>query len=277
MAKPQAKPDLAELGARLLRNGPVKTLPTTRRVRILFNGAYVADTTSALYVWEHEYYPYYYVPADSFVEGALVEPSDTGTAPYWVSTLHIGGRSTDRVLVFGDKDKLRGGATKLARLVRVEFGAADAWFEEDTPIYVHPKDPFRRVDVLHSSRPLEVRVGGVLVAQTNSSFHLHETGLPCRYYVPATAVDRGILRESDTTTACPYKGVANYYHVEVAHGPPGEEGERKETIKDLVWYYRTPTLECALIAGCLCFYHEKDGVSIALDGKTLPRPETPWS
>ncbi|KAI1409298.1 DUF427-domain-containing protein [Hypoxylon sp. FL1857] len=269
MPSPHTQQNLDELGQRLVEKGPVKTLPTSRRVRILFNGEYIVDTTSALYVWEHEYYPYYYVPRES-VAGSLDHPPIKPDS-FCVATLHVGRKTTDRIIVFGNK--LAAQSKALQDMVRFEFGAADAWFEEDTPIYVHPKDPFRRVDVLHSSRPLEVRVGGVVVARTNSAFHLHETGLPCRYYVPATAVDHRILRDSETTTACPYKGVANYYDVEVGD----DDAARQTTVKDLVWYYKTPTLECANIAGFLCFYHEKEGVEITLDGAVVPRPKTPWS
>ncbi|KAI1773331.1 DUF427-domain-containing protein [Hypoxylon cercidicola] len=269
----QTGPDLLKLGEAIASKGPVKTLPTPRRVRILFNGKYVADTTSALYVWEHEYYPYFYVPYSALPPGVLIEDEATGNQnPCWQAELRMGTRTTDRVLCFGSEAVLGEHAKALAHMVRVEFGAADAWFEEDVQIYVHPKDPFRRVDILHSTRPLKVRVEGKLVAETTASYHLHETGLPCRYYVPATAVDRAVLKGSGSTTACPYKGVANYYDVEF----DGDDGQKK-TFKDLVWYYRAPTVECASIAGCLCFYHEKEGVEVELDGKVLTRPQTPWS
>ncbi|KAI0893025.1 DUF427-domain-containing protein [Annulohypoxylon nitens] len=269
MANPHTRQDLLALGKKLVESGPVKTLPTPRRVRILFDGEYIADTTSALYVWEHQYYPYFYVPRSS-IKASLRLLHPQSPSPFWTARISGSTRATDRVLVFGED--IGAHAKILENMVRVEFGAADAWFEEDTPIYVHPKDPFRRVDVLHSLRALEIRVAGQLVAKTSSSYHLHETGLPCRYYVPATSVDRSLLRESETTTACPYKGTANYYTVELT-----ERGLEKSRFEDLVWYYRTPTLECANIAGCMCFYHEKDGVEITLDGEVLEKPKTPWS
>ncbi|KAI1469332.1 DUF427-domain-containing protein [Daldinia caldariorum] len=277
MANAPGESDLLKLGNKLLEDGPVKTLATPRRVRILFNGAYVADTTMALLVWEHEYYPQYYVSELSILQHLRDPDSWVPGSPYQCRTaiLSVGDRATDRVLMFGYS--LRNPVSQmLAGMVRVEFGAADAWFEEDVRIYVHPKDPFRRVDVLHSTRALEVRVQGRVVAQTGSAYHLYETGLPCRYYVPPTAViarDGVRLRDSGTTTACPYKGVANYYHVEVDAGGEGRGGK----FEDLVWYYKTPTLECASIAGCLCFYHEKEGVEVRIDGELVQRPKTLWS
>jgi uncharacterized protein (DUF427 family) len=28
----------------------------------------------------------------------------------------------------------------------------DGWFEEDEEVFVHPHDPYTRIDILHSSR-----------------------------------------------------------------------------------------------------------------------------
>ncbi|KAI0424279.1 DUF427-domain-containing protein [Xylaria sp. FL1042] len=258
------KTNLDELARSLLANGPVKILPAApKRVRVRLGGEYVADSTNAVYVWEHAYYPTYYVPRTSFAEGALAYPDAPAEQGYSLGVLSAGDASTDRVIVF------RGGV--LADLVRVEFGTVDAWFEEDVRVDVHPKDPFKRVDVVFSSRPVRVLVHGIEVARAESCFHLYETGLPVRFYLPATAVRAELLRDSATVTACPYKGEANYYDVVVQ----GAEGGGEKELKDVVWYYKNPKMECAGIAGCLCFYNEK--VEIELDGKMLARPNTPFS
>ncbi|KAI1427634.1 DUF427-domain-containing protein [Xylaria sp. FL1777] len=261
---PPPPKNLDELARSLLTKGPVKTLPAApKRVRVRLGGSYVADTTRAVYVWEHAYYPTYYVPRESIAAGALTyPPRSTEDGTYALAVLSAGAASTDRVIVF------RTGV--LAGLVRVEFGAVDAWFEEDVRVDVHPKDPFKRVDVVFSSRPVRVLVAGTEVARAESCFHLYETGLPVRLYLPATAVRAELLRESETVTACPYKGEANYYDVVVNEGGDGEQ-----RFKDVIWYYKNPKMECAGIAGCLCFYNEK--VDIELDGKLLERPKTPFS
>ena len=127
---------------------------------------------------------------------------------------------------------------------------------------MHPKDPFKRVDILQSQRRVQILVDGVQVADAPTSMHLYETGLPCRYYMPLTSIDPSVLRPSKTRTQCPYKGEAEYYSVEV-------DGKLRE---DIVWYYNRPTLECGLVVGLACFYNEK--VDIILDGKKLERPDT---
>lgn len=141
----------------------------------------------------------------------------------------------------------------------------DQWLEEEVPIYVHPKDPFKRIDILPSKRSVEVQVAGKTVAKSDYAVHLLETYLPTRYYLPLASVDQLVLRKSDLVTSCPYKGDAEYYHVVI----DGEEH------KNLVWYYRTTTHESAGIAGLLSFYNEK--VDIILDGELLERPKTFFS
>ncbi|NNF10261.1 MAG: DUF427 domain-containing protein, partial [Acidimicrobiia bacterium] len=74
-----------------------------------------------------------------------------------------------------------------------------------------------------------------------------------------------LLRDSDTTTYCPYKGEANYFSVELDD----------ELIEDIVWYYKYPVEESSRIAGMVSFYNEK--VDIFVDGDPEPRPKTQFS
>ncbi|ODA83836.1 hypothetical protein RJ55_02352 [Drechmeria coniospora] len=271
MARPGAHgTDLAELASYLLTNGPRKVHPASRRVRVVLNHSIIVDTTAASHVWEHDAYPQFYIPqdaltgctvrdqqlirADGFARAATVEltvPARKG----------IPEHRTDRLLRFTDDRSL--GA--LAGLVRLEFGAMGKllphqWLEEDVPIYVHPKDPFKRIDVLPSSRAIQVKLAGKTVAQAPNAVHLLETGLPARYYMSLAAVDQSVLRKSELVTRCPYKGEAEYYDVVV----DGEEH------KNLIWYYRLPTHECAAIAGLVCFYGEH--VDVFLDGTLQEKP-----
>ncbi|KAK0307115.1 hypothetical protein LTR01_005761 [Friedmanniomyces endolithicus] len=266
--------NLKRLAIKLGTDGPHKTLPTPRMVKLLFNGSYILKTTHAHYVWEHPYYPYFYIPLAELQStstkthltisehSTIHSPSDPQTILAHQLTLTLGTKSTSNVLAF--PPSLTGGpAASLAGLVRIDFDSLDAWFEEDTPIHVHPKDPFKRLDILSSTRPIRVLINGVLVAETSTSCHLYETGLPCRFYLPFSAVvDPGVLRESATRTRCPYKGEAEYWSVELGG----------EVYEDVIWYYRTPTMESAAVAGLVCFYNEK--VDIELDGEMLERPDT---
>ncbi|TKA72298.1 hypothetical protein B0A55_07161 [Friedmanniomyces simplex] len=272
--------DLKKLAIKLGTDGPHKVLPTPRMIKLLYNGAYILQTTSARYVWEHPYYPQFYIPRDELEtnarsSGLTITEGETYRSPEHDDDggssgkavlaqqliLTLGHKSTDRVLAFSST--LTGGpAAALAGLVKVEFESMDQWFEEDTPVFVHPKDPFKRIDILASKRPIRVFIDGEVVAETGMSSHLYETGLSCRYYMPFTALNPAVLRASKTRTRCPYKGEAEYYSVEV----------KEKVHEDVVWFYRTPTLESGAIVGLVCFYNEK--VDIELDGKMLERPDT---
>jgi len=63
-----------------------------------------------------------------------------------------------------------------------------SWFEEDEPIWGHPRNPYVRVDALRSHRHVTVALDGVLLADTHSPVLLFETGLPTRYYIDRTDV-----------------------------------------------------------------------------------------
>ena len=184
-----------------------------------------------------------FTPDAKLSEEASVDGTDGGVH---LGTLTVGARSTNRILLF------RTGVLK--DLVKVDFRAMDQWFEEDTPIYCHPKDPYKRIDILPSSRSVRVAVGGFTLAETSSPLFLLETTLRTRYYIPPTSIKWEYLTPSDLLTLCPYKGQAEYYHVNV----------NGKLYKNLVWYYRYPTMESAPIAGHLCFYNEL--VDIWVDG-----------
>ena len=94
----------------------------------------------------------------------------------------------------------------------------DHWYEEDEEVFVHPRDPYHRVDVLESYRHVRVSVNGEVIAETDRPRILFETGLPPRYYITPEDVREDVLVESEKKTQCPYKGVASYHSVEAGRG-----------------------------------------------------------
>lgn len=75
---------------------------------------------------------------------------------------------------------------------------ADQWFEEDVPICQPRKDPYKRIDILTSTRSIKVTLDGVTLAESSSPLFLLETSLRPRYYLPPTSVNREVLSKSDT-------------------------------------------------------------------------------
>src|SRR5262245_45658940 len=122
-----------------------------------------------------------------------------------------------------------------------------------------------RIDIVTESRHVEVRVDGVVVADTHQPRVLSETGLPPRYYLPSSDVRMDLLRPIDKITHCPYKGEATYWDVVV-------DGTVHEA---LAWSYRAPIPESEQIAGLICFYNEK--VEVIVDGVAQQQPRTKFS
>ncbi len=140
----------------------------------------------------------------------------------------------------------------------------DAWFEEDEEVFVHAKDPYKRIDCLASSRRVSVVVNGETVAETNRPVMMIETGLPHRYYIPKSDVRQELLRPSERIVRSAYKGEARYYSVEVGG----------QTVADLAWCYRYPGPEAAKVAGLVCFPQGK--VDMYVDGELEAKPESRW-
>ncbi|WP_209646585.1 DUF427 domain-containing protein [Kibdelosporangium banguiense] len=239
--------------------GRVRVEQGAKRVRVYLGGVLVADTLTPVFVWEIPYYPAYYIPRED-VRVELIGTGNTDRSPSrgeaTLFTVKAGGKeAVDAARIYADSpiEELRG-------LVRFDFAAMDSWFEEDEEIYVHPRDPYKRVDILASSRHVRVKIDGVTVAESRNARLLFETSLPTRYYLPKTAVRMDLLEPSDTRTACPYKGEASYYSAKV--------GDRMH--EDVAWYYDTPLPESQKIAGLVAFYNEK--VDTFVDGVLQPRP-----
>ncbi|KAK7050866.1 hypothetical protein VNI00_004978 [Paramarasmius palmivorus] len=227
-----------------------------KRVRALFGGQFVVDSREAKLVWEHAYYPFYYFPRGE-VKAEFLQGKKTGSDGEEIYDIVVGDRKAPSAAKVFTQSELAG-------LIKIEFAKMDAWFEEDEEVYVHPKDPYKRVDVLQSSRHVRVEVNGVEVANTHKPRFLYETGLPIRTYIPKTDCRLDLLVPSELTTKCPYKGTANYYNVVTSPGA--------NPVSNIVWWYQNPNLECATIHGFVAFYDEK--VDVYVDGKKQDRPKT---
>ena len=216
----------------------MRTESGAKRVRAFLGGRAVADSHRVKLAWEVPWYPAYWLP-EKDVDVAAVPEAAVRRPPPEVDAL--------------------------AGHVHLAWEAMDAWFEEDEEVYVHPRDPYTRVDILASSRHVLVRAGGEVVAESHKPTLLFETGLPVRFYLPPTDVRRDKLRPSATTSQCPYKGTAGYWSVEAGG----------ETFPDLAWTYRAPLPESVKVAGLICFYNER--VDLVVDGELQERPRTKFS
>lgn len=242
--------------------------PCAKRLRVVFGGETIADTTAVRLLHETRHLPVYYFPR-SDVRMDLLTPTEhhsycpfKGEASYW--SVAAGGETAENAVwsYQAPYDEVAGIKDYLA----FYWDRMDHWYEEDEEVFVHARDPYVRVDVLDSERAVKVVLGGEIVAETRRSRFLLETGLPPRYYIPREDLRGDLLLPSDTETACPYKGRASYHSVKVGD----------QVFEDVVWYYSDPLPESSRIKDYLCFYNEKVD-AIFLDGAEVPKPKTKWS
>lgn len=259
--------------------------PTEKRIRADLGGRTVIDSCRATLVWEpRRVVPTYAVPVDDLdAELAPAPAVAPGPVPAGVPPMgapRLGPQlvldpsipfgvhtAAGEVLVARDRASGReAGAFRpadpdLADYVLVDFDAFDGWREEDEPNVGHPRDPFHRIDIVHSSRPVRVEHEGEVLAESSSPCLLFEPPLPVRCYLPAQDVRRELLRPSATRTTCAYKGVASYWSA--------------GALEDVAWSYPEPLREAREIAGHVAFLNER--VDIVIDGVRQERPITPWS
>jgi uncharacterized protein (DUF427 family) len=250
---------------------------TGKRIRALVDGDAVVDTTGALIVWEpRRVVPAYAVPVAD-VRGELV-PAPVEEVPHRPERLREGlptvltpstgfgahttpGEPLTLRTPRGDRvgAGFRPADPDLDGFVLLDFDAFE-WLEEDDRIVSHPRDPYHRVDIRHSTRHVRVERDGLVLAESARPVLVFETSLPVRTYLPRAAVRLDLLEPSPTRTACAYKGVASY----LARGGT-----------DLAWSYESPLPDAGELAGLVCFFDER--VDVTVDGVERGRPVTPWS
>jgi uncharacterized protein (DUF427 family) len=138
-----------------------------KRIRVIFGGVAVADSTNAHLLREGGPPVYYFPEADARTD--LLTPTSTvknspvrGDASY--SSLTLNGRTADdAVWTFKEPAET---ASFLKGYLAFDWPKMDAWFEEREEVFVHARDPFKRIDTVKTDRKIHVVVGGETVAET---------------------------------------------------------------------------------------------------------------
>jgi uncharacterized protein (DUF427 family) len=185
----------------------VYTEPHPRRVQALRDGTTVIDTERALLVHRRNHPLSYAFPAAE-VRGLPSEP--VAEAPGFVY---------------------------------VPWDAVDTWIEEGRRLVHYPPNPYHRVDCRPTNRRLRVEAAGTTLVDTDDTMIVFETALEPRLYVDPAHVRTDLLRQTDTSTYCNYKGNATYWSAVVGD----------TVIEDVAWSYDEPLPETMPIKGFLSF------------------------
>lgn len=180
----------------------VRTEISDKWARATVGGTTVVDTRAPMLFWEDTFPVPSYAFAPTDVRMDL--PVPTGRAPashrffnllkgpiaQWFD-LHADGRD------FNNAAWIRDDPAVSERIVFTwQRGVMDHWLEEDEEVHANPRDPYKRVEALHSSRHVRVALDGATLAETSHPVLLFETHRPIRYYFPKADVDLGRLSPS---------------------------------------------------------------------------------
>ncbi len=235
--------------------------PSPKRVRGFFAGEVIVDSTRVKLLYETGHLPVYYFPVDD-VRGEFLEASDHTThCPFK-------GDASYRTVVVGDRraqdamwmyEHPNEEASFLQKHVAFYFDRVDSWFEEDEEIFVHPRDPYSRIDILAGSRHVRISLEGQDLAETDRPMLLFETSLPTRYYISKQDVRMDLLEVSGHVTECAYKGRPVHYSAPQL----GDSG------KHIAWCYENPQPEAEKVKGLIAFYNER--IDLEIDGRKVER------
>lgn len=194
--------------------------PHPRRVQAVLDGRTVIDTEAALMVHRRDHPLSYAFPAAE-IDGLPTEP-----------------------------------VPEQPGYVRVPWDAVDDWIEEGRTLVHYPPNPYHRVDCLPTNRGLRVSVGGTVLVDTVDTVIVYETSLAPRLYVDPAAVRTDLLRRSETTSYCNYKGHATYWSAVIG----------EQVFADVAWSYSETLPESVAITDFLSFDDTRTDVLAELPG-----------
>ena len=199
--------------------------PHPRRVQAVKDGRAVIDTERALLVHRPDRPLSYAFPADD-VRGLPSEP-----------------------------------VSEAPGFVHVPWDAVDTWTEEGRTLVHYPPNPYHRVDCRPTRRRLRVEVAGTTLVDTDDTVIVFETAVEPRLYVDPSHVRTDVLRQTDTSTYCNYKGVATYWAAVIGDA----------VVEDVAWSYQDPPPESLPIKGFLSFDAARAEVLAELPESAAPQ------
>jgi uncharacterized protein (DUF427 family) len=235
-----------------------------RRVQVELAGETVAASGRVMLFRERGRTPVYYFPLSDVridlltpVDGTVDDPNK-GWARYF--NVAAGERVAERAAYAYPEPHVQW--TERPDYVAFVWDRMDHWYEENTEVYKHARDPYHRVDAMPSARHVRIVVGGETIADTHRPHVLFETNHPVRYYIPAEDIRMDLLDATPLHSVCPYKGQASYWKV--------KGGEQ-----EVAWAYLDPIAECPRIKGLIAFYNERVD-EVWVDAELETRPPHRW-
>ncbi len=236
-------------------------IPVAKKVQVKLKHVTIADSQRVML--KREFPMAYFFPQEDVQIQFLEESHQSSKSDAWGNPLYMHVKTGSKVAehaAWSYKKPTDHAPSDIEGYIAFEWDAMDLWMEEDEEVRVHPRDPYHRIDVCHSSRHVRIVISGETIAETRCPVILFETGLPARFYIRKTDVRLDLLEPTAHQTECPYKGTASYYSIKT--------DEHK--MENVVWTYPFPNAEMNKIKDLVAFYAEKID-DVFIDGKKLTK------
>lgn len=116
------------------------------------------------------------------------------------------------------------------------------------------KKPEHRVDLHRDSKHVRVVFGGTVIAESTVTLRCEETGHGPVHYIPAKDMRLDLMKKTEHTSYCPFKGTASYWTVKVGDN----------SSENAIWGYEAPYDETVALADHYAFYGNRvDSIEIA--------------
>jgi uncharacterized protein (DUF427 family) len=113
--------------------------------------------------------------------------------------------------------------------------------------------PEHRVDLHPNKSHVRVMFGGNVIADSTDTLRVEETGHGPVYYIPAKDMSLDLMKKTEHTTYCPFKGTASYWTIKIGD----------KSAENAIWGYEAPYDETAALAGHYAFYGNRvDSIEI---------------
>ena len=129
----------------------VKVERCAKRLRVYIGGEIIAGSIHAKLVWELTHYPTYYFPAADVRMAYLSESDRTERSTLLGQARYFDVRYRNRVVANAPWCYPESPILDIRGYVRFAWDQMEAWFEEEEEVFVHARDPYKRIDLLHSS------------------------------------------------------------------------------------------------------------------------------
>ncbi len=125
-------------------------------------------------------------------------------------------------------------------------------------VWDYPRPP--RLEKMN--KHIRVIFNNQVIADSHDTYRVLETSHPPNYYIPLKDIVKEVLILSDRITACEWKGLGSYYHIQIGN----------KRVLNAAWYYHQPNPDFIAIKDYVAFYPGLMDSCWVNDELVIPQP-----